>query len=523
MNDIKKAVQESPVYTSPSELSVAFPQKDEKLNELTEPLLFDEGERPEILCSLLPEWLGEFAEAVSRATQTPPALSVMTALGIISTCVQGGAVVSPHNGDDYCEPLNTYSMIALPSGSRKTAVVKAFTAPLVEWERLKHVELSPKIEEHATLTSLIGERIKALEKNASKCDDRNELLDIAAKINKLKGTIANAPIPPRYWTGDVTPERLQGLMVEHDGRMAILADEGGVFDVVSGDNYGGKGVSNVDILMHGYNNTPVRVDRGGRTANIAKPALTICISFQPSVLTDLGTGGKKRFRGNGLLARFAIIVPKSNIGQRDARRREPVPEETRLRYETCIQYLLRKREALSNMVLTLSSEARELYLCFAEEIEKRLGSDLSLLQDWGSKLPGHMLRIAGLMHAVVSDLEPDATEIQADTVRRAIELCRLWIPHAVYAFGILGTEDRSISDARFLVPFLRETNLPTIKRRQLQELSRFKNDPVDRLNAAIKVLQDRHIIGVAVKSGATKPAISYNVNPAIFAPGGKVV
>ncbi len=51
------------------------------------PILFDELETPEISADLLPGILGGFAAALSHATETPEALSVMTILGVISAAI----------------------------------------------------------------------------------------------------------------------------------------------------------------------------------------------------------------------------------------------------------------------------------------------------------------------------------------------------------------------------------------------------------------------------------------------------
>ena len=38
---------------------------------------------------------------------------------------------------------------------------------------------------------------------------------------------------PQLWTSDVTPENLGVIMAENDDRMAILSDEGGIFDILA--------------------------------------------------------------------------------------------------------------------------------------------------------------------------------------------------------------------------------------------------------------------------------------------------
>ena len=48
---------------------------------------------PDVPATVLPGWLGDMAGAVSESTQTPPALSVLVALGVLATgrcCTNAG-------------------------------------------------------------------------------------------------------------------------------------------------------------------------------------------------------------------------------------------------------------------------------------------------------------------------------------------------------------------------------------------------------------------------------------------------
>jgi replicative DNA helicase len=83
-----------------------------------QPIPFDEIETPDIPASLLPDVFGEFAKALAQATETPEALSVMTVLGVLSTCLAKRFCVSPKEG--WQEPVNIYTLIALPPANHKS-------------------------------------------------------------------------------------------------------------------------------------------------------------------------------------------------------------------------------------------------------------------------------------------------------------------------------------------------------------------------------------------------------------------
>ena len=85
------------------------PPNDEESWEA--PVVFDEIETPEIPASLLPGVFGELAAELAEATETPPALAVMSILGILSTALARRFVVCPMKG--WKEPVNLYILVAV--------------------------------------------------------------------------------------------------------------------------------------------------------------------------------------------------------------------------------------------------------------------------------------------------------------------------------------------------------------------------------------------------------------------------
>lgn len=260
------------------------------------------------------------AAAVAASTQTPPALSVMAALAVLAAVLQRRFEVAPW-GDDYREPLALWTLTAAPSGSRKSAVLGALTAPLVTWEKLQRDRLRPEMARIESAREVAKKKVKRLKQEAAKAktnEDRERLrADIQQELENMPGEL----IPPRLFSGDVTGERLQQLLVEQDERMTVLTDEGGIFQVMAGQYSGGA--ASLDVLLQGHSGSPLRVDRAGRLAHIDRPALSFGLALQPGILADAAKA--KRFRDSGLLARFLYAIPRSNVGFRDVRQRLPIP------------------------------------------------------------------------------------------------------------------------------------------------------------------------------------------------------
>src|SRR5262249_34099361 len=86
------------------------------------------GPPPQCPREALPESLGAWVSAVATTTQTPADLAAGMALGAISASVIGKARVRVREGWD--EELCAYVACVLPSGERKTPVVRLVGEPL---------------------------------------------------------------------------------------------------------------------------------------------------------------------------------------------------------------------------------------------------------------------------------------------------------------------------------------------------------------------------------------------------------
>ncbi len=78
----------------------------------------------------LPPWVADMVMAVAEFTQTPLDLPGCLALAAMSTAAGGRAELEVRPG--WREPLNLYTVVAMPPGSRKSAVFAAMIAPLLE-------------------------------------------------------------------------------------------------------------------------------------------------------------------------------------------------------------------------------------------------------------------------------------------------------------------------------------------------------------------------------------------------------
>ena len=485
------------------------------------PMLFDDTETPEIPADLLPGWLGEYADALARSTQTPPALPVMLALVAVATCTAKRFEVAPY-GSGYTEPTNIWANVVLPPASTKTAVFNAITAPLAEWEQDQADRLAPAIKAAEIERRLIERRIDKLERDAGNAENAAAREALMREIATLHDEMPAGVLAPRLWTGDCTPERLQSMLADHGGRMAVLSDEAGIFENMAGLYTGGQ--VNLDVFLKGHAGSSMRVDRQGRTAHVDAPALTFGLAIQPAVLADMGTGGKRRFRGNGTLARSLYAVPKSTVGSRDVRAVYQIPATVAARYRAGLFDLLALPPQLIDgrevpRRLTLTPDALECWLAFREMVEQRQGQDgdLESIADWSGKLHGAALRIAGNLHLAQFGAHPPA-QIEAETMERALDLCALLIDHAKAAFALMDA-DPAAADAKALLRWIETGRLARFKRGEAYRhfKGRFTGK-TERLDRALKELETRAIVAPATEKTPGRAATVYAVNPALWGP-----
>jgi replicative DNA helicase len=413
------------------------------------------ADRPPFPVSALPASVQEWVAAVAEESQTPPDLPALAALGVLSAAGMGPAI-------DYSdwteESIALYVLVAMPSGDRKSAVLRIAKEPLTQLQSELRKAAEPAFLEQKTRRDVLDVRIKKLTKTAGESstpevaeDAQRELVDARREYDEI-----GEPVRKRLYADDATPEALSGLLAQH-GKMAVLAAESAFIDNLLG-RYGEGGSPNLHLVCGAYTGDQTMIDRRGRdTENIDRPLLTICLTVQPHVLEALVA--HKTARSQGLVARFAYVVPETNLGRRtvDAPR---IPVRAREGWAATVRRVadaVFADNAATNheigisvdivgtfggLEMRLSSGAAELLRTLRREIEPRLaevGGDLNVIADWVSRHPGRIARIAALLHLT----EHSASRpINETTMRDALRIGEYLLAHARAALTGPGSESR---------------------------------------------------------------------------------
>ncbi|MGI5225729.1 YfjI family protein [Actinoallomurus sp. CA-142502] len=476
---------------------------------------------PTFPADALPGWVADQVTAVAEFTQTPLDLAGSIALAALSTAAGGRAIVNVW--DAWIEPVNIFTVVAMPPGSRKSPVFRAMIAPLLAAQTALTEQVKPQIIEAeqtrriAVETAERAAHTAAAARSGGSPDALAEATSAALAVDAIQ-----VPVKPRLIADDITPEKAATLLAEQGGRLAVLSAEGGIFATLAG-RY--SGVANLDLFLKGHAGDTLIVDRHGRpTEYVEHAALTLGLAVQPDVITEIAGG--PGFRGKGLLGRILYALPPNNIGYRETKP-APMPPQVTSRYDANLQELVTVMYGWEDPArLTLSPEADAVFTDQRRRTEPRLrpnSGDLAHIADWASKYDGTVARIAALLHLAAHVQDGWRRPIDVDTMRNATRIGEYYIAHALAAFDAMGA-DPDVDNARTVLTWL-ENNQP--ERFTVRELftvlprSRFKR--VGSLEPPLDLLEQHGWIrrqAEPPRNGPGRPpSPTYVTHPRIHQPG----
>lgn len=439
----------------------------------------------------LPCWMRDQVVALAEFTQTPPDMAATMGLAALSTTAGGRVHFQIRPG--WVEQSNLYLVCAMPPASRKSDVFAAMTAPIYRIEEELAQQAKPAIIEAQTAKETAEAEVDALLAKARKGDvlDRQQLVAEASAARMLADEIDVPPTPRLTVSGDITPEPLTHLLATHRC-LAALSPEGDLFDIIAG-RYSTR--PNLGVFLQAHKGERLQTDRITRDQpTIDRPALTIGVTPQPSVLQDLASAPGARDRG--LLARFLYSLPPSNLGYRRIRT-QPVPDSVSRTYDARLEAMVRTFTDLPDPVtVPLSAQADAVVERLQEEVEFKLRPDqpLSHVKDWAGKLVGATVRIAGLLHLADRITTGWGEPVSAESVERAAVIADYYTAHALAVFDLIAA-DPATDDAVHILDWLRRpkqngTHRTTVKRRDVvASLRRFRGR-TDTIDPALTLLEE---------------------------------
>ena len=488
------------------------------------PLPFFEPDLPPFPTDALPTWLRSYVEALSTALQVPADLPGMLGLAVLAAAVQKSVVVVPRPG--WREQTSLYVVVALPSGTRKSATLAALAKPIEEYEAAQVRALAAEVAKAESDYQALKARVASLQAKAGKAEDPNEAESLKRQAAEAAVELASTAVPvlPRLLADDITPERLASLLALHGGKLAVFSPEGTLFDLMQA-RYGNA--PNFDVFLKAHCGDTLRVDRIGRPAEfVPEPALTLGLAPQPDVLR--GLAATPSLRGRGLLARLLYSWPPSPLGHREV---EPpaVADDLAEVYAHGVRALLKLRPQVDSLgrevptPLTLSPSAYQTFIGFCRWLEPQLAEDgeLGSLSDWAGKLAGAVGRVSGLLH--LAEYAPRGTAwgtvIDRGSVEHAIRIGHYLLAHARATFVEMGA-DPDVEAAQHLLAWIERSGVETFTKRDAYQGTKGRFKRVEALEPALATLVEHGYIRERPteerRGPGRKPSPIYEVNPAVL-------
>ena len=173
-------------------------------------------------------------------------------------------------------------------------------------------------------------------------------------------------------------------------------------------------------------------------------------------------------------------------------------------------------------LLRLSAEAQGIFTDYRDKVEIRLrpGGELSEIADWGNRLPGTVVRAAGMLHMLVhsqGESRPWEVTISSQTMQAAIRIGEYYKAHALVAFGIMGL-DGKLNRARKVWTSIEQLGKADFKESDLWQLVRRQFAEPAALREILRLLESMNYIREIgpiepLKKKGRKGSPSYEINP----------
>jgi hypothetical protein len=421
--------------------------------------------------------------------QTPRSIAAQSVLAVASLATQAIAdVVLPIGLAGQRRPLSLDLVTIAASGERKTSADNEALRPV----RMREKALR-EIYDHAREEWRIAH---AAWKAQLRCIEGKKSIGLDERRFELRalGPEPTEPILPILIAPDPTIEGLAKAWPRLPGSLGLFSSEGG--QMIGGYGFGPehrlKTGANLSTLWDGDGLRRLRALDG--VTDLRGRRLALHLMVQPEAAGDLLSDPV--LRDQGLLSRLLVAAPDSIAGTRLYR--EPRPEDDRdiRRYVATMLQLLElgwpceadRPNELSPRPLSLGPEARQMWIAFHDRVEEETKPDGSLaeLKDIAGKAAEQAARIAGVLTIVE---EPAAKEIQALTMRNAIELVSWYLNEALRLAGSARISAK-LRTAQLLLDWLARTAKKTITVREVQQFGPGRLREREAILATLHILQE---------------------------------
>jgi hypothetical protein len=372
------------------------------------------------------------ADAFQAKTQAPMDICANAVLAVAGLAAQAHADVVLPTGE--VKPLSLFIVTIAPSGERKTSTDSLALVPVRDRETNLRQEHELACSEHQNAHAAWDAERKMILANK-----KLDLVSRKAALDAL-GPEPKAPLSPIIVCHEPTFEGLAKLLINGQPSVGIFASEGGMFIGGHGFSEEAKLRTAAGFSLLWDDGCLTRVRAGEGATALAGRRVALHLQAQPDVAARVLSD--QMLADQGLLSRILVIAPETLQGQRFWKDASPETDKAAREYVEHVNRLFRRpmplkegtRNELEPRPLRLSPEARQLWIEFADSVERQLGprGDLQPISGFAAKLPEHAARIAGVLTMFEN---PEAAQIDAAALSNGIALSRHYAAAALRLHG----------------------------------------------------------------------------------------
>lgn len=232
----------------------------------------------------LPDWVVRVAKKISKSLKVPIEAVLIALLAAIFIACRGSFVIEVNK--NYLEALTAYLLVAIPSGGKKSAIVRLFRKIFEEFEaELQQIYDADSFYRETKFTALMTIKKKYRDKLLKSLDDESleNIQDysrqLAEKLKPIELELKKMRARPKLLIDSPTPKGLAKEMERQGEFIGIFEAEGGLIKHrirASDDN----------ILLKGYTMEPFGDETSaGDTIIMSRPCLAWC-SFVQGVVAE---------------------------------------------------------------------------------------------------------------------------------------------------------------------------------------------------------------------------------------------
>lgn len=372
------------------------------------------------------------ANAIHDRVQAPLAICGQSVLAVATLATQAHADIELPMG--HTRPLSSYYVTIASTGERKSAVDHEALWPVRKREAtLRETFVAEELAHRNAVEAWEAARRSVIKRLKGDCDA------IKVELDAL-GTPPRAPLAPLLTCAEPTYEGMCRLFVTGQPSIGIFAAEGGQF-------IGGHGMSEdarlrtAAGLSAAWDGEPIRRVRAteGVTVLPGRRA-AMHLMAQPDVAANWISD--PLLIDQGLMSRVLVTAPEPASGMRMWHHPSPTSEAALRIYGGRLLDIIERQmpsapgtiNELAPRTLPLSARSRQLWIGFADHVERQLGpgGELESIRGLGNKLPEHAARIAGVL-TLIRDIEAD--EVAAVEMEAGIAIVQHHAAEALRLYG----------------------------------------------------------------------------------------